>query len=162
MRFNFNNNYKQRRLRSNNFSSFGKSSCRVTVTPRTPGSLHIPFLNVQGSFSSSSTKANEGLTKIHFRRFSSRKCCWLFKQKLKVIPLIVFLAQEIIIKKWVVNNINNNIIVNLKKLNIYKNIKNTINCIASKLWNFNNNIVDKFWGILIKKIWISLRQVFIN
>jgi len=76
-------NIKQRRLRSNNFNSFGKSSCRVAVTPRTPGSLHIPFLNIQGSFSSSSTKANKDLTKIHFRSFSSRKSCWLFKQKLK-------------------------------------------------------------------------------
>ena len=83
MQFNFNNKHKQRRLRSNNFNSFGKSSCRVAVTPRTLGSLHIPFLNVQGSFSSSSTKANEGLTKIHFRSFSSRKSCWLFKKKLK-------------------------------------------------------------------------------
>ena len=83
MSFNLNNNQKQRRSTSNNFNSFGKSSCRVAVTPRTSGSLHIPFLNVQGSFSSSSTKANKDLTKIHFRSFSSRKSCWLFKKKLK-------------------------------------------------------------------------------
>ena len=83
MRFNFNNKYKQRRLRSNNFNSFGKSSCRVAVTPRTLGSLHVPFLNVQGSFSSSSTKAKNALTKVHFRSFTSRRSCWDFKQELK-------------------------------------------------------------------------------
>ena len=83
MQFNFKNKYKQRRIRSNNFNSFGKISCRVAVTPRTIESLHIPFLNVQGSFSSSSAKANKDLIKIHFRSFSSRKSCWLFKQKLK-------------------------------------------------------------------------------
>ena len=83
MRFNFNNKYKQRRSTSNNIYSFGKSSCRVPVTARTSGSLHIPFFHNQKSFSSCSTKAKNGLTKIHFRSFSSRKSCWLFKQKLK-------------------------------------------------------------------------------
>ena len=83
MRFNFNNKYKQRRSTSNNIYSFGKSSCRVPVTARTSGSLHIPSYHNQGAFNSSSAKANKDLTKIHFRSFSSRKCCWLFKQKLK-------------------------------------------------------------------------------
>ena len=76
-------NIKQRRLRSNNFNSFGRSNCRVAETPNTLGSLHIPFYQNQGAFNSSSAKANKDLTKIHFRSFSSRKSCWLFKKKLK-------------------------------------------------------------------------------
>ena len=83
MRFNFNNKYKQRRSTSNNFNSFGRSNCRVAETPNTLGSLHIPFYQNQGAFNSSSAKANKDLTKIHFRSFSSRKSCWLFKKKLK-------------------------------------------------------------------------------
>ena len=59
MQFNFNIKHKQRRLRSNNFSSFGKSSCRVAVTPRTLGSFPFPFINIQGSFSNCSTKAKK-------------------------------------------------------------------------------------------------------
>ena len=82
MQFNF-NKHKQRRLHSSNFYSFGKSSCRVAVTPRTLGSLHFPFLHNQGSFSSCSTKAKNALTKIHFRSFRSRRSCWDFKQELK-------------------------------------------------------------------------------
>jgi hypothetical protein len=83
MQFNFNIKHKQRRLRSNNFSSFGKSSCRVAVTPRTLGSFLFPFINIQGSFSNCSTKAKNALTKIHFRSFTSRRSCWNFKQELK-------------------------------------------------------------------------------
>ena len=83
MRFNFNNKYKQRRSTSNNIYSFGKSSCRVPVTARTSGSLHIPFYHNQKSFSSCSTKAKNALTKIHFRSFTSRRSCWNFKQELK-------------------------------------------------------------------------------
>jgi len=83
MRFNFNNKYKQRRSRSNNIYGLGKSSCRVAVTPRTSGSLHIPFYHNQKSFSSCSTKAKNALTKIHFRSFTSRRSCWNFKQELK-------------------------------------------------------------------------------
>ena len=77
------NNFKQRRLHSSNFYSFGKSSCRVAVTPRTLGSLHFPFLHNQGSVSSSSTKALKETTKIHFRSFMNRKSCFNFKQRLK-------------------------------------------------------------------------------
>jgi hypothetical protein len=83
MQFNFNNKHKQRRLRSNNIYSFGKSSCRVPVTARTSGSLHIPFYHNQRSFSSCSTKAKNALTKIHFRSFRSSRLCWEFKQQLK-------------------------------------------------------------------------------
>ena len=83
MRFNFNNKYKQRRLSSNNFYSFGKSSCRVAVTPRTLGSLHIPFSKNQVSFSSCSAEAKKASVKIHFRSFRSRRSCWNFKQELK-------------------------------------------------------------------------------
>ncbi len=42
MRFNFKNKLNYRRSTSNNIVSFGKSSCRVTATPRTFGSLHFP------------------------------------------------------------------------------------------------------------------------
>lgn len=78
-----NNNNKQRRLTSNNTSGFGKSSCRVMVTSRTLGSLHFPFLHNQEISNSCSTKAKNKLTKIHFRSFTSRKSCWLFRQELK-------------------------------------------------------------------------------
>ena len=81
MNINFNKT-KQRRLSSNNFSSFGKSSCRVAVTPRTLGSPSYPFFHNQVSFSSNSTKAKKG-TKIHFRSFMNRKLCFQFKQNLK-------------------------------------------------------------------------------
>jgi len=37
--FKIKNNLKQRRLFSNNNVSFGKSSCRVAVTPRSLGSF---------------------------------------------------------------------------------------------------------------------------
>ena len=74
-------NIKQRRHTSNNVISFGKSSCRVTATPRTLGSLHYPFFHNQGSFNNCYTKAKN--TKIHFRSFSSRKSCFVFKKKLK-------------------------------------------------------------------------------
>ena len=83
MHFNFNNKYKQRRLHSSNFYSFGKSSCRVAATPRTLGSLHFPFLHNQGFFNSCNTKAKNKVTKIHLRSFTSRKSCWVFKQILK-------------------------------------------------------------------------------
>ena len=83
MQFNFNNKYKHRRLSSNNFYSFGKSSCRVAATPRTLGSLHIPFSKNQVSFSSCSAKAKKATVKIHFRSFISRRACWDFKQELK-------------------------------------------------------------------------------
>ena len=83
MQFNFNNKYKQRRLRSNNFYSFGRSSCRVAVTPRTLGSLHIPFSKNQGSFSSCNTKAKNNLIKLHFRSFRSWRACLRFKKNLK-------------------------------------------------------------------------------
>jgi len=83
MQFNFNNKHKQRRSRSNNIYGLGKSSCRVAVTPRTLGSLPIPFIHNQGSFSNCSTKAKNALTKVHFRSFTSRRSCWDFKQELK-------------------------------------------------------------------------------
>ena len=63
-------NFKQRRLHSNNFYSFGKSSCRVVATPRTLGSLSYPFYQNQVPFCSSSTKALKGTTKVHFRYYS--------------------------------------------------------------------------------------------
>ena len=97
----FNINIKQRRLHSNNFYSFGKSSCRVAVTPRTLGSPIYSFFHNQVGFSSSSTKALKETVKIHFRTFSSPKSCWNFRQKLK--------------KKF--NKFSN------KKLKIYKNFK---------------------------------------
>ena len=77
--FKFNNN--KRRNNPNNMNSFGKSSCRVAVTPRTLGSLHYPFFHNQGSFNNCSTKAK--ITKIHFRSFTNRKSCWKFKNILK-------------------------------------------------------------------------------
>ena len=84
MRFNFNNKYKQRRLSSNNFYSFGKSSCRVAVTPRTLWFPSYPFLSkTRESFSSCSAKAKKASAKIHFRSFRSRRSCWNFKQELK-------------------------------------------------------------------------------
>lgn len=76
-------NFKQRRLHSNNFYSFGKSSCRVAVTPRTLGSPSFPFYHNQVHFCSSSTKALKETIKIHFRSFMNRKSCFNFKQKLK-------------------------------------------------------------------------------
>ena len=83
MHFNFKNKLNNRRSTSNNIFSFGKSSYRVTVTSRNLGSLHIPFLQNQGSFSSSNTKAKNKITKIHLRTFRSRRSCWAFKQNLK-------------------------------------------------------------------------------
>ena len=74
-------NDNKRRNNSNNMNSFGKSSCRVTVTPRTLGSLHYPFLNNRESFNNCSTKAKN--TKIHFRSFANRKSCWKFKNVLR-------------------------------------------------------------------------------
>jgi len=59
--FKIKNNLKQRRLFSNNNVSFGKSSCRVTVTSRTLGIFHFPFFHNQGSFNNCSTKAKKGL-----------------------------------------------------------------------------------------------------
>ncbi len=82
MRFNFKNKLNNRRFTSNNVISFSKSSYRVTATPRTLGSLHYPFLNNQES-NSCNTKAKNKVTKIHFRSFTSRKSCWVFKQVLK-------------------------------------------------------------------------------
>ena len=76
-------NFKQRRLHSSNFYSFGKSSCRVAATPRTLGSLSYHFYQNQVPFCSSSTKALKGTTKVHFRNFMNRKSCFNFKQKLK-------------------------------------------------------------------------------
>ena len=76
-------NIKQRRHTSNNIISFGRSSCRVTVTPRTLGSLHYPFFNNQGSFNNCSTKTKNKITKIHFRSFANRKSCWKFKNILR-------------------------------------------------------------------------------
>ena len=81
MNFNFNKT-KQRRLSSHNFSSFGKSSCRVAVTPRTLGCSFYPFYNLQVSVCSNSTKAKKG-TKIHFRSFFNRRACFEFKKNLK-------------------------------------------------------------------------------
>ena len=78
-----NNKSKQRRHTSNNIISFGKSSCRVAVTPRTLGSLHFPFFHNQGSFNNCSTKAKNKITKIHFRSFANRKSCWKFKNILR-------------------------------------------------------------------------------
>ena len=75
------NNNKQRRHTSNNKTSFGKSSCRVAVTPRTLGSLHYPFFHNQVSLNNYSTKAKK--TKIHFRSFTNRKSCWKFKNILR-------------------------------------------------------------------------------
>ena len=83
MRFNFKNKLNNRRSTSNNVISFGKSSCRAMVTSRSLGSLHFPFLHNQEISNSCSTKAKNKLTKIHFRSFTSRKSCWLFKQELK-------------------------------------------------------------------------------
>ena len=82
MRFNFKNKHNNRRSTSNNVISFSKSSYRVAATPRTLGSLHFPFFHKQG-FSSCNTKANNKVTKIHLRSFTSRKSCWVFKQILK-------------------------------------------------------------------------------
>ena len=59
MRSNFNNKYKQRRLRSNNFSSFGRRNCRVAETPNTLGSFLFSFSKIQGAFNSSFTKAKK-------------------------------------------------------------------------------------------------------
>ena len=75
-----NNKHKQRRS-INNVISFGKSSCRVTATPRTLGSLHFPFFHKQGSFNNCSTKAKN--IKIHFRSFANRKSCLKFKNVLR-------------------------------------------------------------------------------
>ena len=83
MRFNFKNKLNNRRSTSNKVISFSKSSCRVTATPRTLGSLHFPFFHNQGSFNSCNTKAKNKVTKIHLRSFTSRKSCWVFKQILK-------------------------------------------------------------------------------
>ncbi len=83
MRFNFKNKLNNRRFTSNNIVSFGKSSCRVTATPRTLGSLHFPFFHNQGSFNNCSTKAKNKITKIHFRSFANRKSCWKFKNILR-------------------------------------------------------------------------------
>ena len=83
MRFNFKNKLNNRRSTSNNIVSFGKSSCRVTATPRTLGSLHYPFIHNQGSFNNCSTKAKNKITKIHFRSFANRKSCWKFKNILR-------------------------------------------------------------------------------
>ena len=77
-----NNKHKHRRSTSNNVISFSKSSYRVAATPRTLGSLHFPFFHKQGS-NSCNTKANNKVTKIHLRSFTSRKSCWVFKQILK-------------------------------------------------------------------------------
>lgn len=82
MRFNFKNKLNNRRPTSNNFGSFGKSSCRVAVTSRSLGSPHFPLSN-QGSFYNCNTKAKKVITKIHFRSFTNRKTCWNFKQQLK-------------------------------------------------------------------------------
>ena len=81
MRFNFKNKLNNRRSTSNNIVSFGKSSCRVAVTPRTLGSLHYPFFHNQESFNNCSTKVKK--TKIHFRSFTNRKSCWKFKNILR-------------------------------------------------------------------------------
>jgi len=81
MRFNFKNKLNNRRSTSNNIIGFGKSSCRVTATPRTLGSLHYPFFHNQGSFNNCSTKAKN--KKIHFRSFTNRKSCWKFKNVLR-------------------------------------------------------------------------------
>ena len=74
---------KQRRHTSNNIISFGRSSCRVAVTPRTLGSLHFPFFHNQGSLKSCNTKAKQKVKKVHLRSFISRKSCWIFKKRLK-------------------------------------------------------------------------------
>ena len=47
----------------------------------------------------------------------------LFKQRLKVIPLIFFFTLKIIAKKCAIIENNNNTEINLKKLNTYKNKK---------------------------------------
>ena len=75
-------NSKKRRLNCKSLSGFGKSSCRVAVTPRSLGSSFIPFFNYQVSVCSNSSKARKSI-KIHFRSFSSRKSCFIFKKKLK-------------------------------------------------------------------------------
>ena len=81
MQLNNKNKLNNRRSTSNNIVSFGKSSCRVAVTPRTLGSLHFPFFHNQGSFNNYFTKAKN--TKIHFRSFANRKSCWKFKNILR-------------------------------------------------------------------------------
>ena len=83
MRFNFKNKLNNRRSTSNNVISFSKSSCRVTATPRTLGSLYFPFFHNQVSFNSCNTKTKSKVTKIHLRSFTSRKSCWVFKEILK-------------------------------------------------------------------------------
>ena len=50
----------------------------------------------------------------------------LFKQRLKVIPLIFFFTLKIIAKKCAIIENNNNNEINLKKLNTYKNKKKKI------------------------------------
>ena len=77
-------NFKQRRLHSSNFYSFGKSSCRVAATPRTLGSSSFPFYHNQVPFCSNSTKPIIETVKIHFRTFKSSKHRWIFKKKLQV------------------------------------------------------------------------------
>lgn len=58
------NKHQQRRLCSNNVISFGKSSCRASVTSRTLGSLHSSFYNNQGTSYSCITKAKNNVIKI--------------------------------------------------------------------------------------------------
>ena len=83
MQLNNKKKINNRRSTSSNIVGFGKSSCRVTATPRTLGSLHYPFFHNQGSFNSCSTKAKNKITKIHFRSFTNRKSCWKFKNILR-------------------------------------------------------------------------------
>ena len=64
MQFYFKNKHNNRRSTSNNVISFGKSSCRVAVTPRTPGSFHSSFYHNQGPFYSCATKPKNNVVKI--------------------------------------------------------------------------------------------------
>ena len=79
----YNSKFNKRRLCASNFYSFSKSSCRVTVTPRTLGSPIFHFYHNQVPFNSSSSKAIKESKKVHFRTFTNRKTCFNFKQKLK-------------------------------------------------------------------------------
>ena len=76
-------NIQPRRLICKNFNSFGKVSCRTTVTSRTCDSSLSPFLLRHNVHSSCTSKAIRKDIKIHFRTFKNRKSCFLFKKKLQ-------------------------------------------------------------------------------
>lgn len=96
-------NIQPRRLICKNFNSFGKVSCRTTVTSRACGSSLSPFLLNHTIHNSCTSKAIKKNIKIHFRSFRNRKSCFLFIKKLK----------------------NKFIRLSYKTLKIYKNMRGT-------------------------------------